>query len=364
MIPKMTSHELNNILDNANTTLNNINSDIKNIKNNISKKMKIMRYEYEYLSSEIINMENIKNNSHIGTIEGSIIDKFVLPDNLLSNSFEKYGCTSTPKFKNAPSNVFNIIVPATGEAFYRDIAEVAINNIVKDDYKSILMHDNISYKDLFFDEISSDNPELKISITLDSTKTLGNTYFNMIELDTFLNGSFDINYIKIYTDTDVYDEYNSYENAGKMRITLDKEYSFSKVELSIIPKFSTQVNGINVFPIGIKHIYFYNSKFTSNSFTIATIENDDFIDTIYDEVLIKTPNGTEEISASKEGITFYLSCTKDINTGEAILSSLQEPSTNDLIKPISINTKKIYAKIPLKNKSIVGYTFKVNTKLF
>lgn len=364
MIPKMTSHELNNILDNANSTLNNINSDVKDIKNDITKKMKIMRYEFEYLSHEMNNIKKIHSSSGGGIVDGAIINKFVLPDNSLSNSFEQYGCTSTPKFKTIPTNVFNIIAPATGEAFYRDIAEIAINDVVKDEYKGILMHDNLTDKEIFFDEITGDNPELKISITLDSTKTLGNTYFNMIELDTFLNGSFDIDYIRIYTDTDIYDEYTAYENAGKMRLTLEKDYSLSKIELKIIPKFSTQVNGLNVFPIGIKHIYFYNAKLMSNSYAIATIESDDYIDTIYDSVTIKTPNGTENISASKEGITFYLSCTKDVTTGESILSSAQEPSTDDLTKPISINTKKIYAKIPLSNKSIIGHTFKINTKLF
>lgn len=364
MIPKMTSHELNNILDNANSTLSDINSDVKNIKSDITKKMKIMRYEFEYISYEINNIKNIFNNSGGGSVDGEVINKFVLPDNSLSDSFEQYGCTSTPKFKSMPTNVFNIISPSTGEAFYRDIAEVAINDVVKDEYKGILMHDNLQDKELFFDEITSDKPELKISIILDSTKTLGNTYFNMIEFDTFLNGSFDIDYIRIYTDTAVYDEYTSYSDAGKMRLILDKDYSFSKVELSITPKFCTQVNGFNVFPIGIKHIYFYNAKLTTSSYAIATIKNDEYIDTIYDSVTVKTPNGTEDISASDEGITFYLSCTKDSTTGEITLSSPQEPSTDDLIKAISINTKKIYAKIPLNSKSIIGHTFKINSKLF
>ena len=364
MIPKMTSHELNNILDTANSTLSDINSDVKNIKNDITKKMKIMRYEFEYISKEINDIKTIHNNSGGGTVEGSIINKFVLPDNTMSNSFEQYGCTSTPKFKTTPTNVFNIIAPATGEAFYRDVAEIAINNIVKDEYKGILMHDNLVDKGIFFDEITGENPALKISITLDSTKTLGNTYFNMIELDTFLNGSFDIDYIRIYTDTETYDEYTSYDNAGKMRVTLNKDYSFSKIELNLIPKFHTEINGLKIYPVGIKHIYFYNAKLTSNSYTIATIESDDYIDTVYDSIVVKTPNGIKEINATKEGVTFYLSCNKDTTTGESILSSIQEPSTDDLTKPISINTKKIYAKIPLSNSSIVGYTFKINTKLF
>ena len=39
---------------------------------------------------------------------------------------------------------------------------------------------------------------MNISITLDKTKTLGNSLFNMIEFDMFLNGSYTIEYKTLY----------------------------------------------------------------------------------------------------------------------------------------------------------------------
>ena len=57
-----------------------------------------------------------------------------------------------------------------------------------------------------------------------------------------------------------------------MRLVFNKEYSFNRVDIKIVPKFNTQINGITKSPIGIKHIYFYNAKFLSNSYAIAEIE--------------------------------------------------------------------------------------------
>lgn len=384
MIPKMTSHELNNILNNANSKLDGVIEDVKEIKSNISKRLKILRYEAEYIEYQMEDLKRVHRETTKPNNPGQDYHVFTIPDITLANSYEKYGCTVTPKFKSVPVNVFNIMATATGEAFFRDIAEVAINGVIKPEYRNILKHDSTSDKELFFEEINGDNPSMEITITLDKTKSLGNSFFNAIELDMFLNGAYTVDYIRIYkediveTDTNKnkYDEFQAIDNAGKMRLVLNKEYEFNRVDIKITPKFSTQVNGVKISPIGIKHIYFYNAKFVSDSYVIAIIESQDFIDKIDNEFSIVMPNKTITAKAKEEGILFYLSCTKNPSTGETILSSLQEPSTQDSMKAISMNVKKIYAKIPLKfivdtnkdaelkNQSIVGFTFTAASKIF
>lgn len=383
MIPKMTSHELNNILNEANSKLSEVITDVKHIKSDMSKKLKILRYESEYIEHKMADLKRVHKETSKPSVPGQNTKTFVLPNQSLSNSYEQYGCTITPKFKNVPVNIFNILTTATGEAFYRDIAEVAINGIVKEEYKNILKHDSLKDKDLFFEEIDGDNPSMNICITLDKTKTLGNSLFNMIEFDMFLNGSYTIEYIKLFTEDIInndetsskYDEFTNIEEAGKMRLVFNKEYSFNKVDIKIIPKFNTQINGVLKSPIGIKHIYFYNAKFLSDSYAIAEIESEEFIDKIDNEFTLIRPNESVELNADSEGIQFYLSCTVDPSTGEPILSSLQEPSKPDNTKTISINVKKIFVKIPLKvlpssekdsdvnNQSIIGFVFNISSKI-
>ena len=383
MIPKMTSHELNNILIEANSKLSGVITDIKYIKNDMSKKLKILRYESEYIEHQMESLKKTHKETSKPSVAGQNTKVFVLPNPSLTKSYEQYGCTITPKFKNIPVNVFNIMTTATNEAFYRDIAEVAINNVVKEEYKNILKHDSLSDKDLFFEEIDGDAPSMNISITLDKTKTLGNSLFNMIEFDMFLNGSYTIEYIRLFTEdiinnediSNKYDEFTNIEDAGKMRLVFNKEYSFNRVDIKIVPKFNTQINGITKSPIGIKHIYFYNAKFLSNSYAIAEIESEEFIDKIDNEFTLIKPNESIELNADSEGIQFYLNYTVDPSTGEPILSTLQEPSKPDNTKTISINIKKIYAKIPLKillsseknseanNQSIIGFVFNISSKI-
>lgn len=365
MIPKMTSHELNNILFSANDKIEKVIGEVKTVKNDISKKLKIMRYEAEYIESQMKELKLTHENTIKPITPGDTVNVFTLLDPELSETYHQYGCTFTPKLKSSPVNIFNIMATATGEAFFRDIAEVAINGIVRKEYKDILKHDSLQDKEIFFEEMDGENPELIIEIRLDTTKVFGACNFNMIEFDPFLNGSYDIEHIRIYSqNNEDYYEYPNFNAAGKMRIILDKTHSFSKVEMKILPKFNTIVNEIKKSPIGIKHIYFYEAQFASESYAMATINSSDYIDTIRDEIVIKTPNGDIETTISKEGIELYLNKTIDSSTGKPIFINKQEPSKPGDTKPISMNVKKIYAKIPLTNKSIVGITFAISSKIF
>lgn len=363
MIQKMTSHELNGILENANNKLEQVITDVKTIKSNINKRLKIMNCEAGYIEQQMEHLATVHKEMLNPAEPGEFRQVFTLFDADLSAKFEKYGCTITPALKTTPTNVFNILATATGEAFFRDIAEVAINGVVKDEYKDILKHDAINNKEIFFEELTDKDPALNISITLDKTKTIGTSLFNMIEFDPFLNGAYTIEYIRIYPQNmEEYEEYANFKSAGKMRILLNKEYNLNKIEFKIVPTYKTQVNGIDKFYAGIKHIYLCNAKFVSDSYAIAKIESNNYIDAIYDSVVIKTPNENLETTAANENIQFYLNMSTNSN-GEVVLSSLQKASKIGDVRPISSNVKTIYAKIPIKNMSIIGMTFSITSKI-
>lgn len=364
MIPKITSHQMNNVLREANSKLDTIQQEIKSLKESMSQKIKIIRNEADYMEQQMKDIIAIKQESSKPTTDGEYKKVFIIPDNSISNEHLRFGSTITPKLKNTPTNVFNIITTATGQAFYRDIAEVAINNTVKDEYKNLLKHDTLNNKEFFYTELEGDNPNLTISIKLDTANTLGSALFNAIEFDTFLNGAYTINYIRVYEQKgDEYTEYASYSYAGKMRLILNKLHSLYKVDINITPTFSTEVNSIKKYPISIKHIYFYNTTFVTDSYVITSINSDKFINAISDDVKIKTPSGYITTTASKANIQFFLNYTIDLVTNKPILSSPQDPSKPNDRKEISMNTKTIYAKIPLNNESIIGYTFGISSKV-
>lgn len=357
MIEKMTSNELNNILTNANNKLETLTSTIQSMKENMIQKLKILKYESEYIE---LNLNSIKNDEGINYSN----DKIILFDENFSEGLNKFGCTTLAKFKNIPLNVFNIRSIETDESFYRDIADISINDVTKDEYKGILMHDNISNKKIFFDEYNENNNEVKITIKTDYTKTIGKTTFNIIEIDSFLNGSYDIKTIKIYNsqNNDFYDEITDFKYAGKMRISLDKEYELNKIEIIIKLNYYTMIDNKKIFPFGLKHIYFYKAQYMTNSYAVAIIKSSDYIDTIENNILIKTPNKLIETTIENEDIKLYLGYKVDEETGEMELTNEQLPTTSQDTRPISINVNKIYAKVPLSDKSVIGINFKTTSK--
>lgn len=372
MIPKITSHEFNDILNSANNKLNNMIEDINFIKTNISKKIKILNYESQYMSKKIKDIENTKINTIISESPGQNDSIFAYPMQEVGD-FENFGYTFCSSFKKNPINTFNILTTKTGEAFFRDIADVYINGINKDEYKNILKYDNISDKDFYFEDNFEQYKTIDITIILDKTKTIGNALFNSIELDTFLSGSYDIDYIKIYEDNSEdskYDEYKDIENTGTLRLIFDKEYEFKKVSIGIKPKFSISKNGIITSVIGIRHIYFYNLSLNSDSYIYVEINSNNYIDKIDNKISIIKPDEIIDINADDNGIEFYLKHYYDSTSKKHTFEVIQEPSTENNIKEISLNIKTIYAKIPLKilskhkNKTAIGFKFNISNKIF
>ena len=346
MIPKMTSHDFNNILNNAAEKIENINMNIDTIKTSMQSKLKIIRYECEYLEQEFLTIDEevklAKNNL-------SLFNKS------FDNYCQFYGLTATPKFKDNCFNILNLITKEDGNAYYRDIINVSINGIEKDEYKNIFKHETIDNKEIYFDEFDVD--KVTVSAVIDPTKTLANSMFNVIELDSFFNGSFDIESIKIYTDIEgsKYDEIANFKNAGKMRIMLDKSYSFYRVDFTFKLNYYTSIDFNKIYPFGLKHIYFYNASFLSNSYGIIEINTNEYINYINENIKIRTPNEIIESTLTNMNIEIYLNCMIN-NDGTYELSSKQAITNNQL----SINTKRLYAKVPLQKYSIIGIQFDVS----
>lgn len=350
MIPKMSSQDLNNILTSANEKITEINSKIDTIKSDLHTKLMIMKYETDYVNDCLYKLRN-GSYTKDGTMK-SLISMF-------SNKYESYGSVVHSSFVKEPVNVFNLKVTGTGEVFFRDDMKVSINGDTRDNYKSILKHESLE-RDIFFEEFTSRDVTIIIE-TLEANKMLGPTRFNMIEIDSFLNGSYDITEMNIYSlnsdgTMNTTPAKYSYPNAGKLRILFPEKKSFYKIELKLRLNYETKKNDVTIYPFGIKHLYLYDADFRPDSFAIVTIESDKSISSVFEDMRIKEASGVRNTTMTEEGIEVFI----DNNNG--VLNTPVPPSTPNQLNVIARDVNVLYVKIPLKNKALIGVEFGFDTK--
>lgn len=349
-IPKLSSQELINIMKNAQQKITDIDTKVDTMKSDISKKLQIMRYETEYVNSM---MTRLQAGQYTQSADMSILT------NVDTGKFDTYGAVVHSQFITEPTNVFNLKVAGTGEVFFRTDVKVSVNGVQQDKYADVLKHDSLS-KEIFFDEYTSN--QVTISIALDDTsKLLGPTKFNTIEFDSFLNGSYDIQKLLIYkinsdgTYSDTPDEY-AYPSVGKLRVILSSKVSFYKVDIVAKLNFSTTKNGKVIYPFGLKHIYFYNADYNTDSYAIVPITRSSTIAIIEDAIKIKDVAGTRTSTIEEEDIEVYL----DYSSG--VLDTQVYPSTSTQRNEIARSVKTLYAKVPLASKALIGIAFTVETR--
>lgn len=362
-IKKMSSQEYNKILEESTNKIEAISQDMKAIKNDMYKKVNIINYEQEYLN-------HLNDKATYATEQE---DTFIFLNNSKNNGlYNRYSNVVHAYFKQNPINVFNLKVVNGKESYFRDEVKVSINDIQDDYFKNILKAEDAKDKEIFFEEyevkpaiktLEDGTPmefidsTVKIVVEVDKNKAIGTSKFNMIEIDPYLYKSFDIKTLNVYTDeSDIPTvTMNNINNIGKTRIMLDKKYDFQKVEFILKLKFISHMNGKDIMPFGIKHLFFLEADFRSDSYIIASYSSENYIDEVKDSVEVITSTGTRKSSLSEEGIRIFLA------SNNGMLENEQEPS-NEIKKPIARNLKNIYFFIPLRNECIIGYKFQINKR--
>lgn len=362
-IQKMSSQEYNNILQNATNKIESISNEMNAIKTDIQKKLSIIRYEQDYLSymNDKMSHSQEKDKTFVFLNTGK-----------MDGLYEGYSNVVHAHYKNTPINVFNLKVANGTKSYFRDEVTVTINDIQDDYFKNILKADDIEDKEIFFEEyefksavktledgttVEELNNHSTIVIERNKSTVIGTSKFNIIEIDPYLHKSFDINSIDIYTDDSENPAVtlNKINKVGKTRIVLDKKYEFNKVVMHITHNYNVKDMNTTIYPFGLKHIYFLEADFRSDSNIIVEYSSEEYINDIEDEIEVFTSIGSRISSLSEEGILVYL------NYSNGMLQSLQEPS-NEIKKPIARNVKTIYLRIPLNNEAIIGYNFSITTR--
>lgn len=345
---RMDSHEFNNILKNAQGELKDINDKMKTMTKDLNAKLSIIRSEEEW-TRYMINLLLSTNKP---------LSRVILNTSEMGE-FEKYGSTVTQKTYKEKTNVFNLKVLGNGEYFFRNDVEAKINNVDNLNgamINNILKHDSIKDKEIVFDYFSENNKNLTLSIEIDNDNLLGSTKFNMIEIDSFLPGSFDIKEIKVipfgFTE-DKSINFSKVEKAGKLRITFHEKLELSRIDFLIELKHSVNYDDTNKYPFGIRHLYFYNCDFKKESYVISKITSNNYIKLIKNEINIMTDLGIINTTIEKEGIQLFLEKNNDELEYETF------PSKPEEIREIPINTKEIWIKVPIKNSSLIFIDFDI-----
>lgn len=349
---KLTSQELNEILAGATNKLVEIIAGVDAVKSDMNKKLIIIKHESDYAAS-VFNKIQLGGYTHVSNTKVFMSDA--------RGQFDQYGATVHPKFIATPWNVYNLKIAGMGKMFFRDDVAVRVNNQESATYTSILKHDSIEDKDIFFEEFFEN--KLTIDILPNTNNRLGSNKFNIIEIDSFLYGSYDISKIQVYGFNNVGEmttapilELPMMPNVGKQRIILPEKIDYSKITIHVDLKYLSNNGNAPVYPFGLKHIYLYEADFVSESYVITTITNKNNIASISDLITVISPFGEEESTFELKGMTAYISSTVFDESTRVI------PSTQYETNEISKNVKALYVKVPLVKQSLIGTQFNIITR--
>lgn len=348
MIYKMSSKDLMDLLEKSQDSIKDIQEEIGDVRDRLSQKTAIISNVQEYAMNELLNInEKVKSGA------GESGDTIVFGSENMNGAYSRFGTSIHPAFTKEPHDIFNLS-SVTGKIFKNNMI-VKINDVVKEEYKNMLMHDSITDKGATFEEF--DSPKVKIEILVDRGVLMGSTEFNIIEFMPYIPGSFTIKEITLYTIEDAlvdsqkgpsFGFYRDIPAVGNCRYMMDKNRTFYKMTIDLELKFR---NNNGKYPFGLKHLYFYKGNYNPNSNVIVKVTKQSYIDWIGDEIILHDQNGISSSTLGDEGIKLYMSYTN------GVLSYEIEPSHGISCNIIPRNIKEFYMSIPV-TKSMTSIRFK------
>lgn len=336
--PILSSQELNKKFSEAKEQGDKMFATINQVKEEVTKKLSIINYvmDYSNIKLDTINAGIVKDNTKIAF------------DKNIYGVYDQFGYTIHPKIKSS-IDIFNLKLLSSdntiGRTMFKRAVTCKVNDVDNDEYIDVLMEDNVVDKKIVFNDLKEDT--IKIEYTIDNQVSIGTSRFNMIEVDPYISGAYDIQSIECYnldvtgnlSDTPI-KTVSAINNIGKIRIILDEKIKFSKVVFTFKCNYSTKVNDVDIYPFGIKHILFKEVDFLLDSFAIVELRSNQLIDYIYNDVILYSVNGKIETTMDMYDIEVYTDYTK-------VLTGRVYPSTNAQANRIAKNTKVLYLKVPL-----------------
>lgn len=333
----MSSKDLTNKIQVADSIIDEVRHDLTDIKNDLGKKIQIIHNAERYAAKKMEGLVELTMNNLYAPRNNASKIVFGMNDELYGQ-YQLFGNTIHPEFVRAPRNVFNITT--SSGVLFRSNTMCYVDGIYNDDLKEAIKGEGVIDKKPFFEEYVNDTVSLLIEV--DRSAMIGDTNFNTIEIVPYLEGSFDIQSIKVREINSmgvISKEVRDIKRVGKSRIILDRKYQMFGVEITV--KLNYQ-NESGKYPFGLHSLQFLNADYKTDSYVVGSVEKSQYIEYIGNDILIKNDKEEKESTLSDEDISIYVSYRDGVLSGEI------EVSTTDQIIPISRNAKKLYLNIPLK----------------
>ena len=357
------SQAYNDIFKNAQEKFDNEMIKREKIIENMSKKLMIINYTNEFINNKIDTMD-------VGMLNAKAYhnNKLVVFDKGISGMYNQYGYMIHPRFKSEPIDIFNLKL-TDGNSMFKNslICKYNDNEEKGAQYLNLLVSDTSIAKEILFEKNTNEITTISYEINSNNKVSLGTMRFNVIEIDPYISGAYDIEQINIYTmnsDTATVNatpsiEIRNVQAIGKTRIILNEKVRFSKVEFTFKNNFKTDLGGLDIYPFGLKHIHFYEANFLEDSVAIIPIYSNDYFEYIYNDIKLYTAEGIKEDIVDNYGIEFYTDFDNNTLTGRVY------PSSEAQAYRIAKNTKTLYAKVPLllDNKDSNGKTVRTYLSL-
>ena len=109
-------------------------------------------------------------------------------------------------------------------------------------------------------------------------------------------------------------------------------------------------NSNGKYPFGIKHLYFLNANFNPNSYAVFKIQENKYIETISENVIITDQTGTVESSCTEENMELYIDWTNGIGIDSIATSK------GLTINPVVRDTNTFYVYYPIL-RSTMAFQF-------
>jgi hypothetical protein len=335
---------------------------------NMSKKLMIIEYANEFIENKI---EFIGEEAGEVYSSSGYTSKLITFNNSLGEIYNQFGHSVHPKFKRDPIDIFNLKL-TTGNTMFKNslICKVNDKEITDENdecyYTNFLVADDSIDKKIMFHEHLSEELKIEYYIDPNNKMTLGTSRFNVIEIDPYIYGAYNVRFIEIFSLSEMngviseipIKTISGINNIGKIRIILDEKVKFSKVVFHFnLSNVRTQKRNQDVFPFGLKHIHFYEADFLEDSYVIVPIRANDYIEYIYNDIKLYHAGETIDATCDFYNIEIYTDFINNTLTGRVYTSSDAQAYR------ITKNTKMLYAKIPLiwtnqanKNKQYLSLT--------
>lgn len=348
MLNQKNSKQLMQTLHDSQNSIKEVEDKLSIIDNELTKRLMVITNAQELALKQTQELQEMIKGGYDSNAQTKTV--FAKAD-IVGGTYDIFGSTVHPAFIKPPANVFNF--GTTKGQVFKNNANVRINDVVKENYKSMLMHDSIADKGVAFEEFNK--PDITLEVEVNPDDLLGATDFNVIEILPYLPGSFKIKGIEIFTMQDYRQKeevasvayFDTLEDFGAHRYVLPNTKQLWKCIFHIELTFR---NSDGKYPFGLKHLYFLKGAQDTESEIIVRIPRDHYIDWISEKIQVHDQHGTYDSTCNEQGIKLYMSYITNVLSLE-IATSLSGGEN-----PILKNIKEFYAKIPV-NRSMVSLKF-------